>query len=384
MGIFKNRWVLLCRGDVHMKSAKLKYANVRNEIEREIREGRFSAAGRLPPEKELAALYGVSYMTARKAVTELVAAKLIERRAGVGAYVRSSQVEFLATPHVNLICHSMDSNMLRAFLMEASSKCSELGWRTRTIRISPGYEDSAIRALESDDRAIVLIPEGECVGPLKEAIVRSADRTVSIGIRLDQEGVVSILSDDTLTVRTAVEHLKAAGHRRIALMVDGPGSNYGNLIVASWKSCFPEESPATLNQRLFFMSTPDYESSLEYAYKATRTYLRRDRESGREQQVTALVCQYPEIALAALAACRDEGCPVPEKMSMVCLEDSPHMLYCYPSVTSINRDMGRHVDLALTALQASMSGTMDTIDRFLMAQSELRSRLSVEPPAENN
>ncbi len=56
------------------------FEEILDQLEQAILDGHISAGDRLPPERELAERFGVSYMTARRAVSDLVDANLLERR----------------------------------------------------------------------------------------------------------------------------------------------------------------------------------------------------------------------------------------------------------------------------------------------------------------
>ena len=67
----------------------LKHLQVREAITLAIRSGEFPSGSRLPGERELARRFGASHMTARRAVTEMIEADLLERRTHQGTFVRS-------------------------------------------------------------------------------------------------------------------------------------------------------------------------------------------------------------------------------------------------------------------------------------------------------
>lgn len=66
-----------------------KYLVAEETILKAIREGRFPPGQQLPAEPQLAQEMGIAYMTARHAVTRLVDQGLLERRRGVGTFVRT-------------------------------------------------------------------------------------------------------------------------------------------------------------------------------------------------------------------------------------------------------------------------------------------------------
>src|SRR5688572_20803145 len=66
-----------------------KYQQVYAALLQEIKSGRWKKGDRLPSEAELVHAYGASRITVGRAVRELQAAGLVERRAGSGTYVRT-------------------------------------------------------------------------------------------------------------------------------------------------------------------------------------------------------------------------------------------------------------------------------------------------------
>jgi DNA-binding LacI/PurR family transcriptional regulator len=67
-----------------------KYQQVYAALRREIQSGRLKRGDRLPSEAELVRTFGASRITVGRAVRDLQAAGLVERRAGAGTFVRSS------------------------------------------------------------------------------------------------------------------------------------------------------------------------------------------------------------------------------------------------------------------------------------------------------
>lgn len=63
------------------------YSRIAREIEREIRSGRIPPGGKLMGEREMAAHYGVSSDTARRAVRELREKGLVETLRPLGSFV---------------------------------------------------------------------------------------------------------------------------------------------------------------------------------------------------------------------------------------------------------------------------------------------------------
>lgn len=67
------------------------YIDVKNDLYKKINSGEYKAGDRLPSERTLCNLYGVSRMTARQAVTQLVNEGIVNREVGKGTFVSSKQ-----------------------------------------------------------------------------------------------------------------------------------------------------------------------------------------------------------------------------------------------------------------------------------------------------
>lgn len=70
-----------------MSSDELKHRRIANGLREAIADGRYPVGARLPSESRLVAQHGVSRPTVTRALDDLAAAGLIERRAGSGSYV---------------------------------------------------------------------------------------------------------------------------------------------------------------------------------------------------------------------------------------------------------------------------------------------------------
>jgi GntR family transcriptional regulator len=69
------------------------YVKIRESLREQIAEGEVRRGQKLPSEDELAAQFGVSRMTVRQAITELIEEGLLYRRHGVGTFVTFPHVE---------------------------------------------------------------------------------------------------------------------------------------------------------------------------------------------------------------------------------------------------------------------------------------------------
>ena len=79
--------------DVTTDNGSPRYVQIRESLRAEIAQGTFKPGQRLLPEDELASQYGVSRMTVRQALTDLIDAGIVYRRHGVGTFVSQTHIE---------------------------------------------------------------------------------------------------------------------------------------------------------------------------------------------------------------------------------------------------------------------------------------------------
>ena len=360
-----------------MKSAPLsKHQLVRQALTKSIRLGEYKPGERLPAERDIAVMHGVSYMTARRAVTEMVEVDLLLRRPREGTFVPEQSIERLATQTVHLVCSCQDSSAIRAFVRLGAQAAAAREWRTEIIRLPHQQVRPAMRALESGDLLLVLPSGPELDGPLSDALQEAAGRAVIIGNRLDHLGVPSVVADDSQGIRLAMEHLRAHGHREIAIVSDNPAHAIDRVQFAAWKAASPADwDDARYAARTIVVATPPHQSSESHVYQAVRNYLSAD---GGE--TTALLCLTDEMALPALAACRDTGRPCPDQISLIASGDSSSLSYAYPPVTCVDIHMDKHIEQAMDILDNFVEESLDLLDssnRLRLIQPNLVARQSV-------
>ncbi len=350
-----------------------KHQVVRQALTEAIRRGDYKPGERLPAERELAEIHGVSYMTARRAVTEMVEVDLLRRRPREGTFVPPRSQQRLAARTVHLVCPVSGSSVIRSFTVEAAQIAEKRDWRTETIRIHPAQTRPAIRALESGDLMLILPAGPELDGPLADALEKAEGRAVIVGNRLDNRGVPSVMADDTEGIRLAMEHLHGFGHREIAVVTAHPDHNVDRVQIAAWKANSPKNWSADhFARRTILVDTPRHTERPDHVYRCVKDYLASD-----DGETTALICLIDEMSLPTLAACRDMGRPAPEKMSIIASGNSPMLAYSYPPMTCVDIHMAQHVQKAMNLLDNYLAGELKNEGLLQLIKPHLVVRQSV-------
>ena len=345
-----------------------------------IRAGEFASGAQLPSGRELATRYEVSYMTARRAIADLVEADLLEQQPNKGTFVRARGLKRLTAVTLNLIFPLQATSFSEQFAQSAVAGVEARGWHYHIIQLQSGRERAAVRALQSGEPAVIL---SSYIEPqLETAIKEATGPVVLVANRLEDDSVPSVMGNDAQSVRLIMEHLQNLGHRAIGFISRQPNHPIEQLRNAQWReACASYASSDVIESRYIRASqghvAPEV-SPAHQIYGAVRAYL-----ESPDCDVTALICAGDTIAIGTMAACRDAGYPVPEKMSLVTIGDSAIMEFYNPPVTCMDTRLPRHVEIALELIEAAQAGSAPAAQVHLV-EPVLIERATVAAPARKN
>ncbi len=342
-----------------------------------IRAGEFASGERLPGEREWAVRFGVSHMTARRAVSEMVEADLLERRPQSGTYVRSRGSKRLASVTVNLIYPLQAFGFIEQFVQSFLVGLEDRGWHHHAIHLQSGRESAVMRALATNEPAIIVPPEMGFNRRMETALLAAKGRVILIGNRLPRSAATSIMADDPHAIRLLVEHLQSAGHRKIGIISKQPQHTVDQTQIATWKACCAAHAtPQELDNRLIRVEIKRDVPEAVCTREAVKSYL-----NSPQADATALICLTDTCALATLAACRDTGRAVPEQISVVASCNTTLLEMINPPVTCADVHIELHVERAFQLIEATLESTNITAAADLIVPS-LVVRGSVAPPGE--
>ncbi len=233
---------------------------------------------------------------------------------------------------------------------------------------------------EREERYAQMLPRNEADGmivlghrlpPTAREIVRQLGATAPVvnGCEFDPAlGIPSVHIDNAAAARTAMEHLYALGHERIAV-VGGPLDN-----PLHQQRLQGARAAARARGRLRQLTVAPGDFSVESGHAAAARLL------GQASAPTAAFCFSDQMALGVLAACRDLGIRVPEDFSVVGFDDLASSRYLSPPLTTISQPM-REIGVGAVKLLLAIIGAVavphqQTLDFRLM----LRGSTAAPPP----
>ena len=232
-----------------------------------------------------------------------------------------------------------------AFLAGVESEFSTSGQVLVLAAATPGRaEAETYRGLAADKRVDGVILTDLRAGDERIPLVSELGlAAVTLGRADRRSPFPAVAVDDGAGIRTAVEHLVALGHRRIA-HVAGPSTMlHGHRRAVAFQDAVRE---AGLDAALVV----ETDFSASEGARATRELLaRRDRP-------TAIVYSNDHMAIAGLAAARRAGIAVPDELSITGFDNTELADHVFPSLTSVATDAAAWGAVAARTLLASIAG----------------------------
>ena len=188
------------------------------------------------------------------------------------------------------------------------------------------------------------------------------------------DGCAGSWVDEDDTVRLALQHLWARGHRRIAHLA-GPDAAPDADATALWRREAYQSwmSERDLDNADWVKSGGPWHGDASLIAAALQAWRALD------EPPTAVFCANDQLAFHLLRACEQIGWRVPDQLSVVGVDDSPRCQSCEPPLSSVQiplQSVGRE---AVRALVELMNGADAANCRVAVPVTHLVQRQSVAP-----
>ncbi len=317
------------------KQDKLKHRVVCEYFNKAIADGEFVPGKKLPSERELAKNLNVNVATIRRAFQELVANGIIVKKVGSGTFLKEKSQELMEQNDktINIVTSVYDGPVHKEFTEIAFELSLNMGMIPKHIKLPLSNDISALKLVNPEQPMIVLSEEYFLNGPLARMLKNTFTKSVVVGARLDDSGVASVVGDDNYGIRLLYDYFVERGHRKIAVLCNNLHASTEKFQVAVWRSLV---EPEVADSLLINAEVPVTAQPMDYAFSAVKKTLAK-------KDFTALICLNDELAIGAMAACRECGKKLPEDVSIVSIGNTALCKYLYPRLTSIDPDLRSHI-----------------------------------------
>lgn len=348
----------------HEEGTLPQYHRLANQLRTQILSG--SVSGKLQPERELSASFGVSYMTTRKALGLLVNEGLLQRIQGHGTFVRNPQnTNTLQSIGLLLPAGASEGAANPYYAQILDGACQQaaadgLGLAV-SDRLQTLFKPEHSRKLRMAD-GLIICPHAASADDLE-----SVSRFLPVVLLEWDDGRHSCFTiDNTAGMQAAVGHLISLGHQRIAYLGGPDRPELQNAPSRERLDGYMQAMlGAGLNVPSSHISSGDFEFHSGYAMAKQLLSL--------TPRPTALACANDLMALGALRYAAEAGLRVPHDLSVTGFDDIAAAQYCTPALTTVappKRELGR---LAVEHLQQSARlGAQERIVRKLAVEVLIR------------
>jgi len=135
------------------------YKQLKNKIMDDIESGKVKSGDKLPSERELAELYGVSRMTARHTLSILEREGVVERRVGAGTFISNRKIEMDFITFNSFTKNMLGKGLIPGTKLLSINKAEAKPSLASKLKISTGEEVIVIKRLRSVNDTPVAIEE---------------------------------------------------------------------------------------------------------------------------------------------------------------------------------------------------------------------------------
>lgn len=360
-----------------------RYEQVKAELRRLIREGKFSPGDRMYSENELIELYGISNTTARRVLNDLGREGLLIRQRGRGSFVRPTPagrgLVGLILPYTRLV-EAVAGEDHGGQPEQTDLYYGPVTQAFRSTMEEAGYS-VVLRALAGNGKP--LLPE-ELLGTLQglaflapPAVLlpwlrQLANRVplVVIGATFAVPDFPCVDTDNIGGAYQAVSYLLSLGHRRIAY-IGGPDSATNSRDREHGYRTALQEAGIRHEEELVAIQ-PEGVRDEEFGADTTR------RLMGLAERPTAIFAAGYYLAVGALAALKEANLSAPAAVSLVGFDDSSVSVYLSPPLTTVVQPLGRLGRTGAERLLRGLAGETDPLR--LTLSTRLIIRESAGPP----
>jgi DNA-binding LacI/PurR family transcriptional regulator len=279
---------------------------------------------RFPAERQLAAETGVSYMTARKAVKELIEDGWIVRRTNGRLEVRRNGEG--PPKKIALLVPTLNSPHIESWRIAIDQAVRRRGWFIRPV-LYVHWNDPIIPDVLNGFEATFLVTVSGEIPSRVLAQLQSASRLIVVDDDWSARGCVSIQSFPSVFVQRLLDHFAALGHSRIGCLNTQPHDAVILGRIGQWRVWL---SAHGLTGTVWDHPVSAYTAPFQAAYETVSKAV----ESG-SFDVTALLCTTAPAAIGAMRALSDHGIRPGRDVAIGAVNGESYAQFLNPSLTAL-------------------------------------------------
>lgn len=305
-------------------AAPTKYNEVMSVIKRRIQEGDYLVES-IPGERRLAEETGVSYMTARRAVRQLLEEEVLTRDDSGSLAIHPTFAKSAKPAEVVLLYPAYPSSYLTQLRVLVSDAAARRG-----VAMRPGqyvhWDDRAVVEVVEQAKGTIIIPYGpEIPGRLSEHF--RSNKVVVLDGDFSDDGLPSIRLFSESCIELVLVHLWQLGHRRIDCVNSQNRNPEIERRIAIWQRWLARVGG---EGELHDNPAPLFTDPTTAAYK-----MMADLIDGNAAIAPAFVSTTCPAAIGSIRACYERGVVVGKDVAIASMNLEPPAEYFCPSISGL-------------------------------------------------
>lgn len=306
--------------------ADAKYLEVAATLEQRLRSGAYIIQD-FRSERRLAEEMGVSHMTARKAVQQLLDRGLLQRKPNGRLRLGEASSNSSSGLRIGFIASTNPSITQISWQQSIAHEVAECKGVLRPILFTDPTDAVIFDALASDlDGFFVALPQRES-SLLQARLAENRHRTVVLYRDMTHMGIPSIENGPPRSIGLLLDHLEKLGHKHIDALTPDAEDPVFEARIEHWRYGLEQRG---LRGTLYRVPAKHGEHIIESTWQHMRRIIR-----GGEFKATALFCSTTEFSVAAIRAFHDCGMQVSKDVSVCGFGEMYRARVSIPSITVV-------------------------------------------------
>jgi len=320
-----------------VKETSAKYEGIVRWIREQIEAEELQPGERIESEYQLCDRFGVSRQTVRHAIAVLEKEGMIEKRRGSGTYIKESGiigVRRKKTMQIAVMTTFVQEYIFSGIIQEIENKMSRAGYGIQISITNNSVEKERfiLKSILDKKRVDGIIAEPTKSGlpnpnlDLYRQIMEQGIPVIFINSYYPELKAPHVSLDDKIAGKMATKYLIQCGHREIAAIFKADDGQ-GHRRYAGYIEALMEADIRIEDKRIVWIDTEDVRNR---NMREESSWILR-----RIQGCTACVCYNDEVASNLAATCLEQKIKVPDKMSIIGIDDSDLANYCEVPLASV-------------------------------------------------
>lgn len=294
-------------------------------IKRRISEGDYLLDD-IPGERKIAEEIGVSYMTARRAISQLLEQEVLIRQPSGALDVHPTFAKQIKLAEIALLYPSYPSTYLTQLRSIVSDYAQKIGTNLRPMQFIHWDERIVLEAVEQA-KGVFIIPSGHPF-PKRLAEPFQSNKVVILDGDFTQYGVPSIRLFRDKCIESVLDHIYEAGHRHIDCINSHDCNAEIDRRIRIWRNWIRRRN---VEGQLWNDPALVYTDPTVNAYKLMKGML-----AEKQLKASAIIAVTCPAAIGAMRACWEGGLQPGKDLSIAAVNLEPPAEFFYPSITGLS------------------------------------------------